>query len=55
MELVPKLLVIPKVTKIKRLTPEELCEAKASGGRNNNSPWHNYNGFKFGKNLKNRD
>lgn len=51
LELIPRLLVKPKVAEVKRLTPEELSRARSESGSKNHSPWHNYNGFKFGKSL----
>ena len=42
LELVPKLLAKPKITKVKRLTPEELSKVRAENGRKSRSPWHQY-------------
>ena len=45
LELVPKLLAKPKITRVKQLTPEELSKIRAENGRKSCSPWHQYHAF----------
>ena len=52
LELIPKLLIKPKVTQIERLTKEEMTKIRTENGRRSKSPWHNYNGFVYGNKLK---
>lgn len=52
LELVPKLLIEPKITQTKRLTEEEMAKIRTENGRNSKSPWHNYNNFVYGNKLK---
>lgn len=52
LELIPKLLIKPKVVQIKKLTKEEISKIRSENGRKSKSPWHNYNNFIYGNNFK---